>query len=146
MGDRAVALLNARPEFTRREAAIIAQAGLPGSVRRRCGRQADGWKLAPGGQRAGGTASSYTHDPCPPSYPPTHAPTCPHPHPTPRHQVTIATNVAGRGTDILLGGNPKGLVAMLLGARLLPLLAPGARGCWGAGLFVNGARAGRPHT
>lgn len=38
--------------------------------------------------------------------------------------------MAGRGTDILLGGNPKGLVALLLGAKLLPLLAKGA--CRGA--------------
>jgi len=29
--------------------------------------------------------------------------------------VTIATNMAGRGTDILLGGNPEGLVAQILG-------------------------------
>ena len=42
-------------------------------------------------------------------------------------QVTIATALAGRGTDILLGGNPKGLVQMLLENRLLERLAgPGA--------------------
>eukprot|EP00891_Asterochloris_glomerata_P006480 jgi/Astpho2/6480/e_gw1.00096.50.1_t len=29
-------------------------------------------------------------------------------------RVTIATNMAGRGTDILLGGNPKGLTHALL--------------------------------
>lgn len=52
-------LLNALPENARREAQIIAQAGLPGSV-------------------------------------------------------TLATNMAGRGTDILLGGNPKGLTLMTL--------------------------------
>lgn len=38
-------------------------------------------------------------------------------------QVTIATALAGRGTDILLGGNPKGLVQMLLENRLLERLA-----------------------
>ena len=59
-------LLNARPENVRREAEIIAQAGLPGTV-------------------------------------------------------TIATALAGRGTDILLGGNAKGLVQTTLGALLRPL-------------------------
>jgi preprotein translocase subunit SecA len=42
-------------------------------------------------------------------------------------QVTIATNLAGRGTDILLGGNPKGLVGQLLEGKLLAELAPGGR-------------------
>ena len=37
----------------------------------------------------------------------------------------MATNLAGRGTDILLGGNPKGLVQQLLENKLLPLLAHG---------------------
>ena len=37
----------------------------------------------------------------------------------------MATNLAGRGTDILLGGNPKGLVQQLLEHKLLPLLAHG---------------------
>ena len=54
-----LALLNAKPENVRREAQIIAQAGLPGAV-------------------------------------------------------TIATNMAGRGTDIVLGGNPKGLALQIL--------------------------------
>ena len=54
-----LAVLNAKPENVRREAQIIAQAGLPGAV-------------------------------------------------------TIATNMAGRGTDIVLGGNPKGLVLQVL--------------------------------
>ncbi|PRW59265.1 pre translocase subunit [Chlorella sorokiniana] len=67
-GQPQVELLNARPETVRREATIIAQAGLPGSV-------------------------------------------------------TIATALAGRGTDILLGGNPKGLTQMLLENRLLERLA-----------------------
>ncbi|KAL4419083.1 hypothetical protein ABPG77_002224 [Micractinium sp. CCAP 211/92] len=40
--------------------------------------------------------------------------------------ITIATNLAGRGTDILLGGNPKGLVQMLLENKLLGLMAPEA--------------------
>lgn len=43
-------------------------------------------------------------------------------------QITIATNLAGRGTDILLGGNPKGLVQMLLENKLLGLMAPGKAG------------------
>lgn len=56
---RAINLLNARPERSRKEAEIIAQAGLPGTI-------------------------------------------------------TVATSMAGRGTDILLGGNPKGLVLSTL--------------------------------
>lgn len=39
--------------------------------------------------------------------------------------VTIATNMAGRGTDIALGGNPKGLVLRLMEHFLLPCLTPG---------------------
>jgi preprotein translocase subunit SecA len=31
--------------------------------------------------------------------------------------VTVATNMAGRGTDILLGGNPDGLVDDILAAK-----------------------------
>ena len=61
-------VLNARPGLVAREAAIIAQAGLPG-------------------------------------------------------RVTIATNVAGRGTDIILGGNPKGLTTSALEDLALPFLA-----------------------
>lgn len=34
--------------------------------------------------------------------------------------VTIATNMAGRGTDILLGGNPEGMVADMLADRGIP--------------------------
>ena len=34
--------------------------------------------------------------------------------------VTIATNMAGRGTDILLGGNPKWLAAMALDNLVMP--------------------------
>lgn len=52
-------LLNARPERSRKEAEIVAQAGVPGTI-------------------------------------------------------TVATSMAGRGTDILLGGNPKGLVLTAL--------------------------------
>lgn len=59
MKPKDLALLNAKPENVRREAQIIAQAGLPGAV-------------------------------------------------------TIATNMAGRGTDIVLGGNPKGLALQTL--------------------------------
>ncbi|NJL06231.1 MAG: preprotein translocase subunit SecA [Chloroflexaceae bacterium] len=36
-----------------------------------------------------------------------------------KSKVTIATNMAGRGTDILLGGNPDGLVEALLAAESL---------------------------
>ena len=58
--------------------------------------------------------------------------------------VTIATNMAGRGTDILLGGNPDFLAKELLSRKGLdPALRPG-RGA-GAGLAearkVDGARA-----
>ncbi|KAK9806163.1 hypothetical protein WJX72_003697 [[Myrmecia] bisecta] len=60
-------LLNARPENVRKEAAIIAQAGYPGSI-------------------------------------------------------TIATNMAGRGTDIILGGNPKGLALTYLEMACMPLM------------------------
>ena len=35
--------------------------------------------------------------------------------------VTIATNMAGRGTDILLGGNPDGLVEELLAQQGIKL-------------------------
>ena len=66
-----VNVLNARPEALRREAEIIAQAGLPGAI-------------------------------------------------------TVATAVAGRGTDILLGGNPKGLLLLTLRHFFLPILASNA--------------------
>ena len=52
-------MLNARPQYVRREAKVIAQAGVPGVI-------------------------------------------------------TIATNMAGRGVDVLLGGNPQGLAQMAL--------------------------------
>ena len=64
-------LLNARPALVEREAATIAQAGLPG-------------------------------------------------------RVTIATNMAGRGTDIILGGNPKGLASAALEDLALPFLSLGS--------------------
>lgn len=64
-------LLNARPDRARKEAQIIAQAGLPGTI-------------------------------------------------------TVATAMAGRGTDILLGGNPKGLTLIALQYYLLPILAKNA--------------------
>ena len=41
------------------------------------------------------------------------------------HAVTIATNMAGRGTDIVLGGNPPGLARLHLERLLLPALSPG---------------------
>lgn len=52
-------MLNARPQYVRREAKVIAQAGVPGVI-------------------------------------------------------TIATNMAGRGVDILMGGSPEGLAQMAL--------------------------------
>ena len=52
-------MLNARPQYVRKEAKVIAQAGLPG-------------------------------------------------------MITIATNMAGRGVDILMGGEPQGLALMAL--------------------------------
>ena len=52
-------MLNARPQYVRKEAKVIAQAGLPG-------------------------------------------------------MITIATNMAGRGVDILMGGEPQGLAQMAL--------------------------------
>ena len=39
--------------------------------------------------------------------------------------ITIATNMAGRGTDIVLGGNPTGLARLYLERLLLPKLSPG---------------------
>jgi preprotein translocase subunit SecA len=38
--------------------------------------------------------------------------------------VTVATNMAGRGTDILLGGNPEGLLRERLAAEGIPLEDP----------------------
>ena len=38
-------------------------------------------------------------------------------------QITIATNMAGRGTDIILGGNPKGLAQMALEYMVPPCAA-----------------------
>jgi preprotein translocase subunit SecA len=34
-----------------------------------------------------------------------------------KNAVTISTNMAGRGTDILLGGNPEGLAAEMIEKR-----------------------------
>ncbi|KAK9916292.1 hypothetical protein WJX75_000969 [Coccomyxa subellipsoidea] len=62
-------MLNARPQYIRREAKIISQAGVPGLI-------------------------------------------------------TIATNMAGRGTDIILGGNPKGLAQLALENTILPTMVP----------------------
>lgn len=39
--------------------------------------------------------------------------------------ITIATNMAGRGTDIILGGNPKGLAELALENSILPILLSG---------------------
>ena len=41
------------------------------------------------------------------------------------HAVTIATNMAGRGTDIVLGGNPPGLARLFLERLLFPKLSAG---------------------
>jgi hypothetical protein len=43
---------------------------------------------------------------------------------------------AGRGTDIVLGGNPKGLAQSILERRLLPLLTSGASFCLGSRIQV----------
>ncbi|GJN07355.1 hypothetical protein PR202_ga25179 [Eleusine coracana subsp. coracana] len=43
-----------------------------------------------------------------------------------KHAITISTNMAGRGTDIILGGNPKGLSKIKLGPSSLGLLAKAA--------------------
>jgi hypothetical protein len=120
-------LLNARPERTRFEAQIIAQAGLPGAVSE-AGRQPP----LPAAMHAACTTSPAPGlvplvlclppillIPALPSLP------CPACSIVPCLQVTVATNLAGRGTDILLGGNPKGLVQQLLENKLLPLLAHG---------------------
>lgn len=40
-----------------------------------------------------------------------------------KHAITISTNMAGRGTDIILGGNPKMLAKGILEKKLLPLLS-----------------------
>uniref|UniRef100_A0A803L783 chloroplast protein-transporting ATPase n=1 Tax=Chenopodium quinoa TaxID=63459 RepID=A0A803L783_CHEQI len=40
-----------------------------------------------------------------------------------KHAITISTNMAGRGTDIILGGNPKMLAKGLIEKKLLPLLS-----------------------
>ena len=40
--------------------------------------------------------------------------------------ITVATAMAGRGTDILLGGNPKGLTLIALKHYFLPIMAAGA--------------------
>ncbi|CAO2827953.1 unnamed protein product [Amaranthus hypochondriacus] len=39
------------------------------------------------------------------------------------HAITISTNMAGRGTDIILGGNPKMLAKGIIEKKLLPLLS-----------------------
>lgn len=38
-----------------------------------------------------------------------------------RRAITIATNMAGRGTDIILGGNPEGLATLVLQHHILGL-------------------------
>lgn len=40
-----------------------------------------------------------------------------------KHAITISTNMAGRGTDIILGGNPKMLAKEVLEDSLLPFLS-----------------------
>lgn len=41
--------------------------------------------------------------------------------------VTIATRMAGRGTDILLGGNPRGLVENVLYSSIFTRCIPGIK-------------------
>lgn len=43
--------------------------------------------------------------------------------------VTISTNMAGRGTDIILGGNAEGLAQLALMRLVLKRLLPGGCGC-----------------
>jgi preprotein translocase subunit SecA len=43
--------------------------------------------------------------------------------------ITVATNMAGRGTDIILGGQAKGLVGLELEWQVLPLLVKGKVPC-----------------
>ncbi|XP_074280188.1 protein translocase subunit SECA2, chloroplastic [Silene latifolia] len=40
-----------------------------------------------------------------------------------KHAITISTNMAGRGTDIILGGNPKMLAKEIVEDKLIPLLS-----------------------
>ncbi|XP_056693796.1 protein translocase subunit SECA2, chloroplastic isoform X2 [Spinacia oleracea] len=40
-----------------------------------------------------------------------------------KHAITISTNMAGRGTDIILGGNPKMLAKGIIEKKLLPMLS-----------------------
>ena len=40
--------------------------------------------------------------------------------------ITIATNMAGRGTDIILGGNPKGLAQLALESAVLQVMLTGS--------------------
>uniref|UniRef100_A0A7C9EPK1 Protein translocase subunit SecA n=2 Tax=Opuntia streptacantha TaxID=393608 RepID=A0A7C9EPK1_OPUST len=40
-----------------------------------------------------------------------------------KHAITISTNMAGRGTDIILGGNPKMLAKEIIEEKLLPFLS-----------------------
>jgi preprotein translocase subunit SecA len=42
------------------------------------------------------------------------------------NKVTIATDMAGRGTDILLGGSPNVLAMAAMEQQLLPVLTAGA--------------------
>lgn len=117
-------VLNARPESVRREAQLVAQAGLPRTVRG-AGAAAAAAVLAVRGSLPGARLRLR---------PPLLAAPAPDPAPAPARrprtrpplQITIATSLAGRGTDILLGGNPKGLTLQALGHQLLPLLAGGA--------------------
>jgi preprotein translocase subunit SecA len=39
-----------------------------------------------------------------------------------KHAITISTNMAGRGTDIILGGNPKMLAKEIIEDNVLPFL------------------------
>ncbi|KAM3293670.1 hypothetical protein ACQJBY_036922 [Aegilops geniculata] len=40
-----------------------------------------------------------------------------------KHAITISTNMAGRGTDIILGGNPKMLAKEIVEDNVLPFLS-----------------------
>lgn len=58
-----------------------------------------------------------------------------------RSAVTISTNMAGRGTDILLGGNPGYMARLKLRELLMPeVVSQVGGGGWGVGGWGPGPR------
>lgn len=92
-------VLNARPDRARNEAETIAQAGLPGTVRCLLYFKKHLLLLVIAVIKLSFLYIQKN-----------------------MMQVTIATSMAGRGTDILLGGNPKGLTLTALKHFLLPVM------------------------